>query len=281
MKNLSMKELTNNFCIFIMSHERVDKIKIPRSDFNFYVVVDDADKDLEKYKKKFKNKLLIFNKKQYFNKSDSASLESWGYKGQVFAYNFCLDFAKQNNIKYFLLLDDDYNNYQLRYKQKFKLKCKIIKTSIDEYILQTVNFLHNCERVTAVAWSQGGDYTGSVQWRKLMNAIFCSSDRLFRFVGFQNEDVCTYTHLGNKGYLFLTLKNPMVQQQQTQKNSGGFTEIYKKYGTYFKSIFAILFMPSAVKISTMGNKYRRIHHKIDWDFCVPKLLKSDFGTKGV
>ena len=52
------------------------------------------------------------------------------------------------------------------------------------------------------------------------------------------------------------------------------TDIYLENGTYVKSFYSIIFMPSAVKIGLMGNKKdsKRLHHKIKWNNCVPKII---------
>lgn len=41
-----------------------------------------------------------------------------------------------------------------------------------------------------------------------------------------NEDVNTYTNLGRCGELFMTIGAVQLGQKQTQKNSGGMTELY-------------------------------------------------------
>lgn len=49
-----------------------------------------------------------------------------------------------------------------------------------------------------------------------------------------NEDVNTYTNLGRCGELFMTIGAVQLGQKQTQKNSGGMTELYLDSGTYVK-----------------------------------------------
>jgi hypothetical protein len=52
------------------------------------------------------------------------------------------------------------------------------------------------------------------------------------------------------------------------------TELYLNNGTYTKSFFSVICNPSSVKISTMGDAYRRVHHKVYWDNAVPKIISS-------
>lgn len=100
----------------------------------------------------------------------------------------------------------------------------------------------------SIAMSQGGDFLGDngghASWvkRKAMNSFICSVDRPFSFMGRINEDVNTYTNLGRCGELFMTIGAVQLGQKQTQKNSGGMTELYLDSGTYVKS-----FTPSCIR----------------------------------
>ena len=138
-----------------------------------------------------------------------------------------------------------------------------------------------------VAFAQGGDYIGGVGskvWterlsRKAMNCFFCKTNRPFKFSGSTNEDVNAYITYGNKGKLMFTVADICMDQLQTQSNPGGLTEIYLDNGTYVKSFYSVIHQPQCVKISTMGNKFRRIHHKILWDKCTPKILNQCWKRK--
>lgn len=54
------------------------------------------------------------------------------------------------------------------------------------------------------------------------------------------------------------------------------TDVYLNRGTYVKSFYTVLFAPSAVKVSMMTTKYERIHHLIDWNAAVPKIVPEKF-----
>ena len=112
--------------------------------------------------------------------------------------------------------------------------------------------------------------------RKAMNSFFCKTDRPFTFIGRINEDANTYTTLGSRGNLFFTIANIDLIQIQTQSNEGGMSEVYLDSGTYLKSFYTIMSMPSCVSIDMMGEQHRRIHHKVDWETCVPKIISGRF-----
>jgi hypothetical protein len=149
-----------------------------------------------------------------------------------------------------------------------------------------IDFLYNTDSLT-VAFAQGGDFIGGVNGgmfkkglaRKAMNTFFCRMDKPFKFMGRINEDVNTYTTLGQRGERILTFTGCQIVQKQTQKNKGGMSDVYLDMGTYLKSFFSVMYSPSCVKISTMGDTHKRIHHKISWGNCCPKIINQKYKKK--
>lgn len=52
------------------------------------------------------------------------------------------------------------------------------------------------------------------------------------------------------------------------------TEEYADDGTYCKTMFAVVARPDCVSISKMGNRHMRIHHSVEWDCAVPKIVRE-------
>ena len=51
-------------------------------------------------------------------------------------------------------------------------------------------------------------------------------------------------------------------------------KVYLDSGTYLKSFYSVMGMPSAVRIQEMGDKNKRIHHAVEWESCVPMILNE-------
>ena len=96
------------------------------------------------------------------------------------------------------------------------------------------------------------------------------------FVGRMNDDVNTYLTQGKVGKLFFQVSNVSLVQLATQSNTGGNTEAYKAYGTYVKSFYSVMTAPNCCKIDLMGRTDKRLHHKINWNNAVPKILNESF-----
>ena len=285
-----MKAKKNKFAVFILSHGRAENvitIKTLREHGypgDIYIIIDDEDKQGPKYKEIYGDKVIVFSKKEMDGTFDIGDNFN-DRRVVVYARNKYHDIAKSLGLDYFLELDDDYNSFCYRYEENDMLR-KIEIKNLDILFEKCINFLE-VSNAHAIAFAQGGDYiggVGSTAWqqkllRKVMNKFFCKTDRPFQFYGRINEDTTMYTVLGQRGYLFFTLGDIMVNQIQTQANAGGLTDIYLDKGTYYKSFCSVMFSPSCVKVSSMGNTYRRIHHRVQWNNCCPKIISEKHKKK--
>lgn len=285
-----MMRYNKDFAVFILSHGRANNIKtldaLSKSGYTgkIYIVIDNEDKTAGEYYKLYGDKVIMFDKLEISKRFDTADTFS-DRRTIVYARNACFDIAEKLGIKYFLELDDDYTVFQLRYRNKDKLIHKTC-SDLDTIFDLMIDFLEKSGAIT-VAFSQGGDYIGGLSSqvfrnrikRKAMNTLFCKTENRFWFTGRINEDVNTYVLLGQQGKLLLTIADVMIDQTTTQASEGGMTDVYLDMGTYLKSFYSVMICPSCVKISTMGQKFRRIHHRIDWNSCTPKILNEKWKKK--
>lgn len=284
--------MLDNFCVFILSHGRPDNVLTLKTlqhlgyTGDWFIIVDNEDKTADEYYNKFgKDKVIMFDKLAISKTFDTADTFE-DRRTIVYARNACWDIAIEKGYRYFLQLDDDYTSFEHRVLRDGKL-AHVKPKSIDNIFRAMIEFL-NVTGATTVAFAQGGDYIGgkdSANWkkqlvRKVMNSFFCDVTKRFTFVGRVNEDVNTYTLLGQRGSLMLSPMNFMLNQLQTQSNKGGMTDTYIDNGTYVKSFYTIMYSPSCVKLSMMGEAHRRVHHKVMWEYCTPKILNESW-KKGV
>lgn len=277
------------FCIFILSYKRPNSIytlkTLEKSNYNgdWYIICGDDDPTINEYINNYgKEKILIFNKEEVAEYTDSC--DNFGKKKLcLFARNYCFEIAKQLGYDYFLELDDDYTSFEYRYIQEEKLK--VMKVEEFDYIVEIMLDFLQQSNATAVAFAQGGDFIGGAKngfvaknrvKRKCMNSWFCCTNKPFKFLGSMNDDVNTYITLGNKGQLFFTIADVSLVQPPTQSVSGGMSDEYGDSGTYLKSFYSVMLCPSFVKVSAMGDKYFRIHHKVNWNKAVPKIISSKY-----
>jgi hypothetical protein len=284
---MNLMAMRKDFCAFILSHKRPDRVHtyktLIKSGYTgkIYIVIDDEDSTADEYRKLYGDKVLQFCKREVAKWTDDG--DNFGIRGVVYARNVCWELAKQVGCNYFIVLDDDYNNFELRHRSDGS-GCYIrVKKTLDEIITAMVDFLIATNTKT-IAMAQGGDFLGGScksnprgMRRKAMNTFICSTERPFKFFGHINEDVNAYVTDGRKGDLFFTIMTPNVVQTKTQENSGGLTEFYLDVGTYVKSFYSVMYAPSCVQIGEVGDPrspHYRIHHKINWHKTAPKIIRE-------
>lgn len=280
--------MKNNFCIFIISHGRPNKVITLNTlikagcTFPIYIVIDNLDKTAKEYISNYKDKVIIFNKAKYAKMVDNYD-NFEDYRTTTHARNACFDIAKDLGYEYFLVLDDDYTVFKFRINSKLKYSNNSpkVKKNIDIIFLATLEYFKN-SNFTSICFSQGGDWFAGEKFfykkpkRKAMNSFFCSVNRRFWFRSRLNEDVNTYLSLGHQGCVFMTIPFIQINQMPTQQTKGGMTEAYINNSTYVKSFYTILTRPDCTKISLMGLSNKRIHHKIDWHCAVPMIIDEKY-----
>lgn len=279
--------------VLILTHGRADNVETYKAlkDCGYtgkiYFVIDDEDEQAELYKKNFgEENVITFCKSDAAKNTDTADTKP-ERNVVVFARNTCHEIAKNIGLTHFVEVDDDCFWFSYRAERGGQLK-QIKTHKLDDIISAMFDFL-DVSGALAVAPAQGGDYIGGLGgtiWRnrvsrKCMNMFFCRTDRPFQFYGRINEDTTAYTYLGQQGKLFFTVADWGLQQRITQQQGGGLTDAYLALGTYVKSFYSVMYSPSCVKISALGDgskvvRHERIHHRVDWAHCTPMILSEKY-----
>jgi len=282
---MNLDNFLKDFVVIIGTHGRPDQVKtyntLRKQGYtgDIILLLDNEDKTIEKYKENFKNKceIVIFDKRET-NKIIDVADNFPDRRSTIYWRTESFNVAKKYNKKSFVQLDDDYTDFKYLIKDGKKL-LHIKINNLNKVFYHYVEFLQN-SNITSVAMAQCGEMQGGVYSiyaitgkRKAMNSFFCLTDKPFKFYGKLNEDVNTYIYLGSIGQIFLTHAYTGLIQAQTQATKGGMTEAYLKYGTYVKSFYSKIFMPSCIKVQQTFI-FKRLHHRIDWNACVPKILNE-------
>jgi hypothetical protein len=276
----------NDFVVFILSHGRANNVYTLKTlrDYGYtgkvVIVIDNEDKTAGDYYERFED-IEIFNKKEIAKTFDE--YDNFGdRRAIIYARNVCFKIAKKLGYRYFIQMDDDYTYFEYRIYNEQRQKPQKIK-NLDSVLLALLDFYKSTPFAT-ISMAQGGDFIGGKHnnmakkptiYRKCMNSFICSVDRPFQFVGRINEDVNTYTKKQSIGLLMGTIPMIALGQKTTQKNKGGMSDLYLDSGTYVKSFYSVIGMPSSVHIQPMGDKHMRLHHAINWNCTVPKIISPE------
>lgn len=217
--------------------------------------------------------------------TDQMDTKEWG--SIVVARNWSFILAEQLGLTHFLMFEDDYR--QIAYRWPFQRKNGAWAlgghqvSNLDKIFNATMDFMDSIQCYT-VCFSQAGDFIGGVEaflrWknksRKAMNSFFLRVDRPFKFLGRMNDDVNAYSSEGSRGGLFLTVRDVSVDQMLTQSGKGGLTDMYLENGTYVKSFYSVICQPSCCSIIMLQENHKRIHHQVEFNYCVPKIIPEIF-----
>lgn len=283
--------MRDDFAVLILTHGRADKMLTLRCVLQagnytgkWYMVLDNEDDQIDEYVRRFgKEHIVVFDKQAVDDWTDTAD-NFHEHRAIIYARNQSFYIARELGLKYFLMLDDDFTGLHHKYPCGNRLIAKKC-THLDRIFEDMIQYLESTNALT-VAFCQGGDLISGAKRksglyfkkviRKAMNSFFCRADRPFQFVGTMNEDVVMYTTLGSRGALVMSITDLAIIPKPTQSMSGGMTEAYMDGGTYLKSFYSVISMPSAVCVEMMTTTHKRIHHKINWTCCVPKILNEKY-----
>lgn len=285
--------MRSDLAVFILSHGRADNVKTYQSlkkhgySGKIYILIDDMDSQQGEYIKRFgKENVIIFDKKQ-------AAIETDAYdnfpklNSVLYARNATMKVAKELGLKYVWELDDDYTTFRFTVDHlgNYITKQSSIK-NLDRALSYCIDFMDRT-KFDCIAFSQGGDFIGGPGAgvfkkfqkneipRKIMNSFLINIDNPLYFQGRMNDDVNTYVIGTFRGKLYGTIVPLRLEQAETQQQSGGLTDMYREHGTYVKSFYTVMCMPSAVKITWMGAVNKRLHHSLKWENIAPKIISRD------
>lgn len=294
----------NEYCIFIFTHGRAGNVKTIRTmrksgcTAKIILVIDNEDEQEQQYRELYDGKdgcsIYVFDKTVAYNLTDTMDLNP--SKGSVvYARNMAYSIAEELGYKYFVMLEDDYLDYQHRWVKTHPddsmTLCARTSMSLDpsyglmdKCIGALMDYLKDSQ-ATQIGLAQAGDLVGGADTfqkfyknrvRKIMNFFCCRTDRPVKWLGRMNDDVNSYIWRGSQGVIFLSFRELTVKQELTQMAMGGMSADYKNFGTYTKSFYSVMLCPSFVTIGTMGWHNYRMHHQIEWNNAVPKILSDSY-----
>jgi len=190
--------------------------------------------------------------------------------GPLAARNIAWDTAAKLGWTHFVVLDDDYGGMQIYQNWGMQYRELLINTKGEirkvpeqwgDCLFHSLwDLLDDVPQIQCVSLSQSGDRADHIK-QKVMQTFFLRTDRRFQFVARLNDDVTTYYDLGLRGEIVLQMPALQIRQWQTQKQPGGLSEDYLRYGTYAKSMYTVLRWPAHCQVDYIPS-VGRIHHKI-------------------
>lgn len=276
---------TPDYVVFILSYKRANNVKtyntLKRQGYKgrIFIIVGDDDPQINDYKRLYGEQVLVFSKADYRH-VDTGDNDP-AINTVLFARNACYDIAERIGVQYFIQLDDDYKEFRYRFVSDDLYKDLLIRTP-NAIFEAFFCYLVTTKNLKCIALAQTGDfvagrYTKQRHKRKVMNSFFCDTKRRISFVSRMNDDVSTYVVNGSRGELYLTVYCAAINQERTQAQDGGLTDMYLDKGTYVKSFYTVMMHPSSVKVMTnrgVSIVGTRLHHYVPSNTTYPKIVSE-------
>lgn len=273
------------FAVFIPTHGRADcqlTYKLLRKSGytgKIFLVVDDEDKELWKYKKRYSDILLVFNKKEWESRTDTATNKR-GLKSVVFARKFIEEKAKEMGYDFILVPDDDISRLSYRYVKNGEFKSKSVNKA-DRLFEKVVNFINNGNiAILGFGWDAGyigganGKFKKGLIQGRSCEIIFRNLKIPVNYRSVINEDMIVNIETSMKGHPVFELTKVSCNVPKRGTNEGGNNGLYKTYKSeYAIQFYSVMHFPSCCY---MKMKKGKIQLCTNWKNAIPKILSESY-----
>lgn len=245
-----------------------------------HIVIDDEADDRVDYENETELlgcNLHIFNMAEARARFDYVHRPSVSRRSAGQARNMFYDLVKDLGIDFYLVIDDDTTNYQVRpyavYTRSAKGEDLVnVFDAIREFMLK--------RKIGVFGLSQTGDMFAvpylNVLRNKVMNTTFINTKYIYRGErGIQDNDTSQFVGIMNEGYFTGSLASGLVlAQTASAKQDGGLTDLYRENKLLNKSLVTPIQFPTAIHAEKQQKNGGRLHHKINARYLYPKILKG-------
>lgn len=272
--------------LFIPSYHRPDNLKTVKYFTGkgypgklIHVFIDSEADDKEQYYKsceKLGCNLHVFDMNEARERYDYVHRASVSRRSAGQARNMFYDFAKKENITFYVVQDDDTSNMQVRPHCHYLRIANI--EDIAEVFIMVREFMQK-RRIGCFGLSQTGDLfsvTNSLWRKKVMNTTFIDTRFMYRGErGVQDNDTSQFVSIFNDGLFTGSAASGLVLLQTPSATAkGGLTDLYNECKLLNKALVTVIQYPSAIIAERQVMNGGRIHHRINNRYLIPRLLKG-------
>lgn len=280
--------------IFIPSYHRPHNIKSVKYLSNMgydmscvYVFIDTEADDKSEYDaecKKYGCNLVVVDKTESSERYDYVHRPSPIRRSAGQFRNMMHDYAIDNEIDFYCVMDDDTRRYDVRtmtkYRKAYLGDLRFVFGSIEKFM--------RARHIGVFGLPQTGDLIGGVRpnclfLKKVMNTTFYLHPYIYRGEkGIQDDDTSQFVGIYNAGLFTGTLYSTIVLfQMPSAKQEGGLTDLYREQKLMNKALVTPIQYPSAIFAEKQVLNGNRLHHRINYRYLMPRILKNEGGRGNV
>lgn len=279
--------------VFVPSYHRAEDLqtvyflrRIGYKMSDVYVFIDseaDDEADYRRSAREYGFQLVVFDMTEARERYDYVHRASVSRRSAGQARNMFQDFAKKKRIRNYVVMDDTMGF-------QYRMKGVYVSMADGEQVkraFEAVGDFVRKHRIGLFGIPQTGDFYGgqivkNLWLRKVMNCSFYDVRYLYRGErGVQDNDTSMFVGIINAGLFTGSIADGVVlQQRQSAKVKGGLTDLYKECKLFNKAMITPIQFPSAIYAERQKMNGSRIHHRINYRYLAPKLLKVGKSERG-
>lgn len=262
-------EMRDDFALFILSNGRPDEqlslnLMLDHGyTGDWYILCDNLDETLDRYKEIYGDKVIVFNKEEWGEKTDTFGNEK-DMRSVVYARNASMHIAREMGYKYMAQFDDDHQKYVIRYEDEGSLRTGGIGKRMNEIVNAFVGYLENSP-VGTLTFGYGAPYIGGLNgefskglgtsW--VYSTFFIDLEYDFEFRGLHVEDYIFVSDYMKRGIPMYSVYDIQMSTFSRGSNAGGLQDIYDSSSDYEVAFYALMNEPKAVEVTlkTANNKF--------------------------
>lgn len=284
------------FDIFIPSYHRADNCKTAIYyckkvgwDVNkVHIFIDSEADDTAEYEQLAKRlgcQLHIFDMTEARERYDYVHRASVSRRSAGQARNMMFDYAIENGIDFYMVQDDDTQYYSIRLGNLTGKKAPVESVKKQFFFMRDFMIKHH---IGQFGFSQGGDLIGGcgcgkVYRPKVMNTTFYNLKYIYRPErGVQDDDTSAFAGIMNEGLFCGSCRYGLILHQTPSATSrGGLTDLYNECKLLNKALVIPIQFPSCAVAERQKGNGGRLHHKINYRYLMPKILRSINGRSNI
>ncbi len=274
--------------IFIPSYQRSNNIKTAKyfvekigyNAKNIHVVIDDEADDIEQYTEECERlgcNLHIFNMQESIKRYDYVHRVSTLRRSAGQGRNMFYDIAKQLNIDFYIVIDDDTRQYEVK---PFAVYMRGAILEDFEMVFEGVKEFMQRQKIGVFGLSQTGDMfavpDNKMFRKKVMNTTFCNIKYIYRGEkSALDSDTSLFVNVMNEGLFTGSLGTGLAlnpTSSATQK--GGLTPTYNENRLLSKALVIPIQFPSLCHAERQKKNGGRLHHRIKYKHLFPCIIKG-------
>lgn len=271
------------YAIYIITHGRADK-QITLNTLlkcgykgDWYLLCDDEDEQLDKYKELYGDRVVVFSKDDYIDKVDFLT-NNVKRTSTIFVRNAVYDVAMKMGYEYFGMFDDDISDFSWRYVDGEHLKQKKVE-DITLYFDAVVEYMKDAS-LAAVGVASAGQMVGGVEtflqkrwYYNICQSFFCNVHKRMTFDGILAPDLNAVIRAGREGKVLI---EPLFMQHTSPdrgSKSGGLKDLYDASNEYVWNFYPVIYSPSNVSIYIKNGAFRTKKNHINME---PRILSERY-----